>query len=117
MLVTLCLDCFDLFLFNQGSNVKPELHCFPNELVKELTTYEQWSIGVELALAVNLALVVALVVYMICKKKSCDPWNTNSEPSTQRKGNYCLLTSSSRENDDNANIPTSVIPGAAIQVE
>ncbi|EFX76306.1 hypothetical protein DAPPUDRAFT_306271 [Daphnia pulex] len=85
-----------------GSQIEPESHCYPHELVKQLTGYENWSVGVELALAFNLALVMALTIYMMCTKKSfssscvlncCS--GSNERETNHRQGDYDLLTQTS----------------------
>ncbi|KAI9564477.1 hypothetical protein GHT06_008216 [Daphnia sinensis] len=94
-----------------GSPLEPESHCFPNELVKQLAGYENWSTGVELALAINLALVIALVCYMMGTKKSCYPSyllkccpRSNETEANHRHGNYSLLATA------NINLPPPIIP-------
>ena len=77
-----------------GSKVGQELYCYPHELAKQLLGYENWSIGVELALAFNLALVMALVGYMMCAKKSRDSWCAiccSDVSENHRQGDYSLL--------------------------
>lgn len=88
-----------------GSQAEPESHCYPHELVKQLTGYEHWSVGVELALAFNLALVVALMIYMMCTKKSCSPScvlnccsSSGERETNHRQGDYNLLTQTSGSN-------------------
>lgn len=104
---------------SQTGQRKPEKHCYPNELAKELVIYEKWSIGVELALAVNLALVVALVVYMLCSKKGCDlsclpnycrdslEWQSQQFENAQQ-GNYRLLVSQPNVHDAPQHVNTEV---------
>ncbi|KZS05709.1 Amontillado [Daphnia magna] len=93
-----------------GSLLEPESHCFPNELVRQLEGYENWSTGVELALAINLALVIALVCYTMCTKKSCNSSyllkccrRSNETEASQRHGDYSLLTTA------NINLPPPII--------
>ena len=41
-------------------------------MVDQIYWYERWALGIELALAFNVALVVALSVYLLCTKTGCD---------------------------------------------
>ena len=43
--------------------------CHPKVLVEQLTHYEHWTLGTEIALAFNIALVVALCGYLLCRGK------------------------------------------------
>ena len=43
--------------------------CHPKVLVEQLTHYEHWTLGTEIALAFNIALVVALCGYLLCSGK------------------------------------------------
>lgn len=92
--------------FTVGSQIEPESHCYPHELVKQLTGYENWSVGVELALAFNLALVMALTIYMMCTKKSFSSscFLNCCSGSNERETNhdYDLLTQTS------ANLPPPI---------
>ena len=99
--IHLTISCFIV----TGSQAVPESHCYPHELVKQLTGYEHWSVGVELALAFNLALVVALMIYMMCTKKSCSPScvlnccsSSGERETNNRQGDYNLLTQTSGSN-------------------
>lgn len=38
--------------------------------MNQLTGYERWALGIELALALNVAIVVALVAYLCCSRSS-----------------------------------------------
>ena len=51
-----------------GFKGKAEQYCHPRELATLLANYEHWSLGVELALAFNLAIVVSLVVFLLCTR-------------------------------------------------
>ena len=51
-----------------GFKGKAEQYCHPRELATLLANYERWSLGVELALAFNLAIVVSLVVFLLCTR-------------------------------------------------
>lgn len=55
---------------NPGSKSKPEFYCHPRDLMNQLTGYERWALGIELALAFNVAIVVALVAYLCCSRSS-----------------------------------------------
>ncbi len=84
-----------------GSHVIPELYCYPHELVRQMAGYEHWSVGVELALAFNLALVMALVGYVMCTKKSRDSScvlfccrGDSGHENHHQQGDYSLLTQS-----------------------
>lgn len=50
---------------------KTESYCHPHELVNQLANYEKWSLGVELALGLNVACLVALMVYLMCARNTC----------------------------------------------
>nr|CAH0111545.1 unnamed protein product [Daphnia galeata] len=55
-------------VISPGFKGKAEQYCHPRELATLLANYEHWSLGVELALAFNLAIVVSLVVFLLCTR-------------------------------------------------
>ena len=54
-------------------------YCRPKELVNQLEGYERWALGIELALALNVAILVALLAYLFCSSKSCARNNNRSD--------------------------------------
>ncbi|XP_046438550.1 furin-like protease 1 isoform X2 [Daphnia pulex] len=56
-------------VISPGFKGRTEKYCHPRELATLLASYERWSLGVELALAFNLAIVVSLVVFLLCTRK------------------------------------------------
>lgn len=111
-----------------GFKAGSEQYCHPRELAGLLAGYERWSLGVEMALAFNLAIVMALVVYMFCTRSpgsswccslsSCCPGN-GTEPkreyhhlvSSENKSNNLVVdmytdeaTTSNLQEDDDLNL-------------
>lgn len=78
------------FFFPSGSKAGTEHYCHPRELVGLLASYERWYLGVELALAFNVAVIIALLAYMMCIKSpggsgfcfrlNCCPGNESEQP-------------------------------------
>lgn len=101
-----------------GFNSVSESHCYPHELVKQLGEYERWSLGVELALALNVALVTGLLAYLMCSRKSCTLYTLccgrrrNVGNENVRHGDYSLLrtTQSNRTTDQQPPILETINP-------
>lgn len=87
-----------------GYKGKAEHYCHPRELANLLANYERWSLGVELALAFNVAIVMALVVFMLCNKKpgggsSCilNCCSTGAEP--KKEYHHLVPTTTNKSNN------------------
>ncbi|KAI9557493.1 hypothetical protein GHT06_017321 [Daphnia sinensis] len=87
-----------------GYKGKTEQYCHPRELANLLANYERWSLGVELALAFNVAIVMALVVFMLCNKKpgggsSCilNCCSTGAEP--KKEYHHLVPTTTNKSNN------------------
>ncbi|XP_057366840.1 furin-like protease 1 isoform X2 [Daphnia carinata] len=86
-----------------GYKGKAEQYCHPRELANLLANYERWSLGVELALGFNVAVVMALVVVMLCNKKpgggsSCvlNCCSTGAEP--KKEYHHLVPTTTNKSN-------------------
>ena len=94
-------------------------------MVGQLIAYERWALGVELALALNVALVAVLCVYMLCNRNGC---NTSCSLSCCCRGNrskinYQNLTASTNKKNSmidaqySNNVPSTVIEASVTSDE
>jgi len=64
-------ECISCHADAKLSGTATERYCRPKELVDQLASYDRWALGIELALALNVAVLVALLAYLFCSSKSC----------------------------------------------
>lgn len=70
--------------------------------MNQLACYERWALGIELALALNVAIVVALLAYLFCKR-SADSGCGGSRVDSER-GDYRHLISFNPHNKSPNNL-------------
>nr|CAG4646109.1 EOG090X02T5 [Macrothrix elegans] len=101
-----CTSCYPDSQLKSALSQTPEdgsqQYCYPKDLLTKLIKYERWFLGIEMALVLNLTVVVSLLIYLCCFKNGCEnnpTWSLCCRKSSSIEDNGHLRYRRLRSND------------------